>query len=427
MATGVASWSKTAASNSTADSNVNWAEGQAPSSVNDSARAMMASVKKWCDDISGSITTGGTSTAFTITTNQVFGTAAAMSGMMFCIIPHTTSGAAPTLAVDGLTARNINVSTGVNVASGALVSGTPYVVTYIHASTEFILKGGLGSFGASTFSGVISGADGSVSAPSYSFTSDTDSGVYRIGANNLGVGVNGAKVLDIGTSGLGVTGTLTSTGAATVTAGGLTVTAGGLTVTDGAVSFPAASIANAALASPASAVLISTKSASSSATIDFTTGLDDTYDAYMLVLSSVKPASDDVEGWIRIGTGVGPTWQSGASAYQYAGFYYGTTNSNNISSTSDSKIKMNISAASIGVGNATGECLHGALTFNNPEATDFFNIKLDCNYDQASGEVARTFQTGRYNTAGAITGIRFLFSTGNIASGRLSLYGLTKS
>ena len=37
-------WSRTAASNSTADSNVNWAEGQAPSSVNDSARAMMASL-----------------------------------------------------------------------------------------------------------------------------------------------------------------------------------------------------------------------------------------------------------------------------------------------------------------------------------------------------------------------------------------------
>jgi len=36
---GVVAWSQTASSNSTADSNVNWAEGQAPSSVNDSARA----------------------------------------------------------------------------------------------------------------------------------------------------------------------------------------------------------------------------------------------------------------------------------------------------------------------------------------------------------------------------------------------------
>jgi hypothetical protein len=32
-------WSKTAAANASADSTVNWAEGQAPSTVNDSARA----------------------------------------------------------------------------------------------------------------------------------------------------------------------------------------------------------------------------------------------------------------------------------------------------------------------------------------------------------------------------------------------------
>jgi hypothetical protein len=63
MATGVVSWSQTAANNATADSTVNYAEGQAPSSLNDSARAAMASVAKFRDDTNGSITTGGTSTA----------------------------------------------------------------------------------------------------------------------------------------------------------------------------------------------------------------------------------------------------------------------------------------------------------------------------------------------------------------------------
>lgn len=142
MATGVQSWSKTAATNATADSNVNWAEGMAPSAVNDSSRGEMASVAKWRDDIGGTLTTGGTSTAFTLTTNQGSpGSAALMSGMMYCFIPHATSGAAPTLAVDGLTARAINQSTGVAVPTGALLVGTPYVVTYIHATTEFIVRG----------------------------------------------------------------------------------------------------------------------------------------------------------------------------------------------------------------------------------------------------------------------------------------------
>lgn len=138
-------WSKTAATNATADATINWAEGQAPSSVNDSARALMAAVKKYVDDNAGTITTGGSSTAYTVTTNQVFTTAALMSGARICFIPHTTSGAAPTLAVDGLTARAINSSTGSAVATGALIAGTPYVVTYIHASTQFILNGVLGA------------------------------------------------------------------------------------------------------------------------------------------------------------------------------------------------------------------------------------------------------------------------------------------
>ena len=38
-------WSRTASNNATADSSVNWTEGQAPSSVNDSARAMKAVAK----------------------------------------------------------------------------------------------------------------------------------------------------------------------------------------------------------------------------------------------------------------------------------------------------------------------------------------------------------------------------------------------
>lgn len=141
MATGVATWSTTAASNATADSSVNWAEGQAPSSINDSARAEMASVAKWRDDISGTITTAGTSTAYTATSNQSFASLSAMNGQIICIIPHATSGADPTLAVDGLTAKQIRTATGVNVPTGTLVQGTPYQLVYYSSAGEFILMG----------------------------------------------------------------------------------------------------------------------------------------------------------------------------------------------------------------------------------------------------------------------------------------------
>ncbi len=147
----VPTWSTTAATNSTADPAINMAEGMAPSALNDGVRALMASIAKWRDDISGStsgLTTGGSSTAYTVTTNATFATAAAMSGAIFTIIPHATSGASPTLAVDGLTARAINVSTGVAVNTGALVLGTPYTVKYIHASTEFVVMGSASSIPA---------------------------------------------------------------------------------------------------------------------------------------------------------------------------------------------------------------------------------------------------------------------------------------
>lgn len=55
--------------------------------------------------------------------------------------------------------------------------------------------------------------DGTVALPSLGFASDPDSGWYYIGANNIGAAVNGAKVLDVSTTGLGVTGSVTSSGA----------------------------------------------------------------------------------------------------------------------------------------------------------------------------------------------------------------------
>lgn len=74
--------------------------------------------------------------------------------------------------------------------------------------------------------------DGTVALPSVTFTSDTDSGIYRIGANNIGVGVNGTKVLDVATTGLGVTGivTVSSTTDSTTKDTGSIITEGGIGV-----------------------------------------------------------------------------------------------------------------------------------------------------------------------------------------------------
>ena len=64
------------------------------------------------------------------------------------------------------------------------------------------------------------GSNGTVSLPFYSFSSDPDSGFYRIGANNIGLTLNGAKVVDYNTSGMNgpIGATTAATGAFTTLA-----------------------------------------------------------------------------------------------------------------------------------------------------------------------------------------------------------------
>lgn len=66
--------------------------------------------------------------------------------------------------------------------------------------------------GTVTPTGSIHAPNGTVGNPSLSFNNDQDSGLYHIGANNLGFALGGAKVLDVATTGLGVTGGLSASG-----------------------------------------------------------------------------------------------------------------------------------------------------------------------------------------------------------------------
>lgn len=132
-------WSRTAASNATADPDINFAEGQAPSSVNDSARALMASAAGFRDDISGAIATGGTSTAYTISSYQVFNSLANMNGQMVAFTPHTTNGATVTLNVDGLGAKPLRSAPSAELPAGVLVQGTPYVALYNNSDSAWYL------------------------------------------------------------------------------------------------------------------------------------------------------------------------------------------------------------------------------------------------------------------------------------------------
>src|SRR6516162_8893319 len=140
-------WSRTAASNATADGSINWADGQAPSTVNDSARAMMAAASKYRDDVGGAIATAGTGTAYTLSSFQVFDTLAHMDGAMIAFTPHAGNGGACTLNVDAT----------YGAGDGATTFNIPDLRGYLLAG-----KDDMGGAAASRITAGASGIDGTV-------------------------------------------------------------------------------------------------------------------------------------------------------------------------------------------------------------------------------------------------------------------------
>ena len=138
MPTGLVSWSQTANTNATADSNVNYAEGQAPSSLNDSAsrahgfRSQMARRhhRRQCH---GRLRNG--LHAFEQSTLW----------LQHDRLHHSiharfsTNTGAVTLSIDSNTAQPLRFLTGVDLPSGVLISGSLYQATYRSASSEWLL------------------------------------------------------------------------------------------------------------------------------------------------------------------------------------------------------------------------------------------------------------------------------------------------
>ena len=138
-------WSKTPSNNQGGDPNINWAEGQAPSTINNSARAMMAETAKYRDDVAGAIVTAGTSTAYTVSSNSQFDTLAHLNGQIVAFTPHATNGATVTLNVDTLGSKPLRSAPNSELPAGVLIQGTPYVALYNNADGAFYLQGLFGN------------------------------------------------------------------------------------------------------------------------------------------------------------------------------------------------------------------------------------------------------------------------------------------
>lgn len=137
-------WSQTAATNGNADSTCPFPEGMAASALNDGTRGMMAAVAKYRDDTSGSLgassgtgSVGGTSSAYTVSSNQGFDTLAHLRLSEITFVCPATNAAGVTLNVDSTGAQAINGTDGNPIPAGTMLQGGVYTVTAY--TGEFIL------------------------------------------------------------------------------------------------------------------------------------------------------------------------------------------------------------------------------------------------------------------------------------------------
>jgi microcystin-dependent protein len=136
-------WSEVASSNGSADPQINFREGQPPSSINDSARAMMAALASYRDDISGLLTTTGTASAYSVSTNQnlcASPSTVPQDGQQLALTLNLTNGAAPTLTADACSTYPIQSAPGAAVGAATLIQGSPYTFRFSVANSAWMLR-----------------------------------------------------------------------------------------------------------------------------------------------------------------------------------------------------------------------------------------------------------------------------------------------
>ena len=171
--------------------------------------------------------------------------------------------------------------------------------------------------------------------------------------------------------------------------------------------------------------LLSTVTASNSATVDIETTFSSTYDSYIIVFSDVAPDTDTVS--LRVQLKINGT-------YRTSGYNYHAATPSAASSA----------YAAQGAGAQTSISLMGAVTQDSratqPYSTADMHIRINqpansvptksisWNGSDAGSTYNALFGSGQ-NTSffGTLTGVRFLYSSGNILTGTFRLYGLANS
>jgi len=151
------------------------------------------------------------------------------------------------------------------------------------------------------------------------------------------------------------------------------------------------------------------------------TGIDSTYDVYMVRFSNLKCATDNIFLQARVTASGTP--QTTAN-YDWAGkvLRSGTT-FNNQYGTNQTTMRLNGNP----LGSATNEVSnHIMYLFNFSNSSEYSFLTQEGTYQNTSNQVEGNQGGFVYTVAEAHNGIQFYASSGNIDSGTFTLYGLKK-
>jgi len=151
------------------------------------------------------------------------------------------------------------------------------------------------------------------------------------------------------------------------------------------------------------------------------TGIDSTYDVYMLAFNNVVPSTDSVDLFCRVTESSTPNTTAN---YDYAVKLMRTASSFiNVSNTNNTVFDLGNN-----IGTNTGEATNGIMMiYNANNSSEYTFITTEFAEFNSSPELTSWTGGGVFTSASSVNGLHYFFdSSSNIASGTFTLYGLKK-
>jgi hypothetical protein len=167
-------------------------------------------------------------------------------------------------------------------------------------------------------------------------------------------------------------------------------------------------------ASSATLVLLSTQTASASANISFTTGLDSTYDEYIFKFINMHPATNGVEFQFNMSTDGGSSYNVAKTTTTFEASQNEAGSSTNLTYQAGDDLAQGtgFQELSDGIGNENDECNAGTLTLFNPSSTTYVKHFIATTNMYNGGDFSvNDFTAGYGNTTSAVNAIQFKMSS----------------